>query len=141
MAFLNNFGFGGPNSYFDGGFNSPPGGFPGINGFNGMPFLNGPRNGGQNVISQNLQNGGGASNVSVTPQVAPRPSILSPTSGQGPSSGVNVSPIDVILNDDVAANDTPIVPAGAYDYGSGKVYTAFTTEDVVEGGTKRITSI
>ena len=36
-------------------------------------------------------------------------------------------------------NDTPIVPAGAYDYGSGKVYTAFTNEDVVEGGTKRVT--
>ena len=68
----------------------------------------------------------------------PRPSILS-SGGKGPSSGVNVSPIDVILNDDVAANDTPIVPAGAYDYGSGKVYTAFTTEDVVEGGTKRVT--
>ena len=43
-------------------------------------------------------------------------------------------------NDDVATNDTPIVPAGAYDYGSGKVYTAFTTEDVVEGGTKTIQS-
>ena len=142
MAFLNNFGFG-ANPYSDfGNFQNNNLYGPGFGGGgifpNGIPFLNGPRNGG-NVISQNQQNGGGASNVSVTPTVAPRPSILSSGAGAGPSSGVNVSPIDVILNDDVAANDTPIVPAGAYDYGSGKVYTAFTTEDVVEGGTKRVT--
>jgi hypothetical protein len=45
---------------------------------------------------------------------------------------------------DVAASDilrdaTPIIPAGAYDYGSGKVFTAFTIEDVVEGDSQRIT--
>ena len=113
MAFLNNFGFG-ANQYSDfGNFQNNNLYGPGFGGGgifpNGIPFLNGPRNGG-NVISQNQQNGGGASNVSVTPTVAPRPSILSSGAGAGPSSGVNVSPIDVILNDDVAANDTPIVP-------------------------------
>ena len=40
---------------------------------------------------------------------------------------------------DVNNNGTPVIPAGAYDFGSGKVYTAFTTEDIVEGGTERIT--
>ena len=141
MAFLNNFGFGGANPLgggggFFGGGNPYAGGFGGIGGPNlGMI---GPRNMNQNnVLSQNLQNGGGASNV--TPTVTPRPSILTPPSSGGSGAGGGVRSIDVILNDDVATNDTPIVPAGAYDYGSGKVYTAFTTEDVVEGGTKRVT--
>ena len=40
---------------------------------------------------------------------------------------------------DIANDATPVVPAGAYDYGSGKVYTAFTIEDVVEGSTERVT--
>lgn len=40
---------------------------------------------------------------------------------------------------DVEQNTTPVIPAGAYDYGSGKVYTAFTVEDVVEGNTQRVT--
>ena len=134
MAFLdNNFyggiGFGGgPNPY------SGMGGMQNNNIYGPQPF--------NDVISLNYQNGGGAaatpsSGVSVSPVVNPRPSILTPSSGGG--AGVGVAPIDVILNDDVATNDTPIVPAGAYDYGSGKVYTAFTTEDVVEGGTKRVT--
>ena len=41
--------------------------------------------------------------------------------------------------DDNNTDNTPIIGAGGYDFGSGKVYTAFTNEDVVEGGTKRIT--
>jgi hypothetical protein len=44
-----------------------------------------------------------------------------------------------ILANDIKQDATPTVPAGAYDYGSGKVYNAFTTEDVVEGGTQRVT--
>jgi hypothetical protein len=40
---------------------------------------------------------------------------------------------------DTVENQTPVIPAGAYDYGSGKVYTAFTVEDIVEGNTQRIT--
>ena len=84
MAFLNNFGFGGANPLGNiGGFqnnNIYGPGFGGIGRF-GMPMLQGPRNGGANVISQNQQNGGGASNISVTPTVAPRPSILSSGAG------------------------------------------------------------
>jgi hypothetical protein len=45
---------------------------------------------------------------------------------------------DVVFAD-VQENRTPVIPAGAYDYGSGKVYTAFTIEDVVEGDSQRIT--
>jgi hypothetical protein len=44
-----------------------------------------------------------------------------------------------LLAFDVSENRTPIVPAGAYNVGNGKVYTAFTTDDVVEGGVQRIT--
>jgi hypothetical protein len=44
-----------------------------------------------------------------------------------------------LLAFDISENRTPIVPAGAYNVGNGKVYTAFTTEDVVEGGAQRIT--
>lgn len=40
---------------------------------------------------------------------------------------------------DIANDSTPVIPAGAYDYGSGKVFTAFTIEDVVEGDSQRIT--
>jgi hypothetical protein len=44
-----------------------------------------------------------------------------------------------LLSFDINENRTPIVPAGAYNAGNGKVFTAFTTDDVVEGGVKRIT--
>lgn len=44
-----------------------------------------------------------------------------------------------LLAFDISENRTPIVPAGAYNVGNGKVYTAFTTDDVVEGGVQRIT--
>ena len=61
----------------------------------------------------------------------------------GTPAGGPVSALPLTLSDIVAAdvqNDsTPVIPAGAYDYGSGKVYTAFTVEDVVEGDSQRIT--
>jgi len=44
-----------------------------------------------------------------------------------------------IVAQDVTNDSTPVIPAGAYDYGSGKVYTAFTVEDIVEGNTQRVT--
>ena len=64
--------------------------------------------------------------------------------GCGGSANVGTGPIVVrdtndIINNDIATNGPPTIPAGAYDYGSGKIYTAFTTEDIVEGGTKRVT--
>ena len=52
------------------------------------------------------------------------------------NNSVSVSELSA---NDVAQDSTPIIPAGAYDYGSGKVYTAFTVEDVVEGSTQRVT--
>ena len=73
-------------------------------------------------------------------------------SGPGAGSGGGAGGGSAILNalnnsvsvgelsaNDVAQDSTPIIPAGAYDYGSGKVYTAFTVEDVVEGSTQRVT--
>lgn len=73
-------------------------------------------------------------------------------SGPGAGSGAGAGGGSAILNalnnslsvSEISANDisndsTPIIPAGAYDYGSGKVYTAFTVEDVVEGSTQRVT--
>ena len=65
-----------------------------------------------------------------------------PATGGTPAArpgGSAVSTAGALLASDVANNGTPVVPAGAYDYGSGKVYTAFTIEDVVEGGTERVT--
>ena len=41
--------------------------------------------------------------------------------------------------DDINNNQTPAIPAGAFDYGSGRVYTAFTVEDIVEGNSERVT--
>ena len=55
------------------------------------------------------------------------------------AGGSAVSTAGNLLASDVANNGTPVVPAGAYDYGSGKVYTAFTIEDIVQGGTERVT--
>ena len=75
---------------------------------------------------QNGGGGGGGSSVSVGPTLAPGGGVVTP-------------PVDVIINNDNNNNDTPVLPGGAFDYGSGKIYTAFTNEDVVEGGTKRVT--
>lgn len=71
------------------------------------------------------------------------------SAGSGAGSGTGGSAILNALNNsvsvsEISANDisndaTPVIPAGAYDYGSGKIYTAFTVEDVVEGNTQRVT--
>ena len=47
--------------------------------------------------------------------------------------------IEAALEQDIQQNQTPVIPAGAFDYGSGKVYTAFTIEDIVEGNSDRVT--
>jgi len=57
----------------------------------------------------------------------------------GTSAGTAQPSAASILANDIKQDATPTVPAGAYDYGSGKVYNAFTVEDVVEGGTQRVT--
>lgn len=58
----------------------------------------------------------------------------------GTSGGVNPGNLLADLsNQDVAQDVTPVVPAGAYDFGSGKVYNAFLIDDVVEGSTQRVT--
>ena len=57
-------------------------------------------------------------------------------SGTPPASTLTAQQL---LAFDISENRTPIVPAGAYNVGNGKVYTAFTTDDVVEGGNQRIT--
>ena len=57
-------------------------------------------------------------------------------SGTPPASTLTAQQL---LAFDISENRTPIVPAGAYNVGNGKVYTAFTTDDVVEGSTQRIT--
>lgn len=44
-----------------------------------------------------------------------------------------------ISSEDISNDATPVIPAGAFDYGSGKVFTAFTIEDIVEGSTQRVT--
>lgn len=51
------------------------------------------------------------------------------------------NPISVaeISSNDISNDATPVIPAGAFDYGSGKVFTAFTIEDIVEGNTQRVT--
>lgn len=68
------------------------------------------------------------------------------TVGQGNSAANAVSAfnrptmtIEAALEEDIQQNQTPVIPAGAFDYGSGKVYTAFTIEDVVEGNSDRVT--
>ena len=65
--------------------------------------------------------------------------VFTGTMGMNPGGTVTAPSVDVIINNDNNNNDTPVLPGGAFDYGSGKIYTAFTNEDVVEGGTKRVT--
>jgi len=73
------------------------------------------------------------------------------TGGSGIGAGTSVGNTSILsalsgpasLNDivaqDISNDSTPVVPAGAYDYGSGKVFNAFTVEDIVEGSTQRVT--
>lgn len=53
-------------------------------------------------------------------------------------SAGSLSVSDITAND-ISNDFTPRIPAGAYDFGSGKVFTAFTIEDVIEGDSQRIT--
>jgi len=71
--------------------------------------------------------GGNAGGSSTTP------------SPSGPTPPPSTLTAQQLLSFDINENRTPIVPAGAYNAGNGKVFTAFTTDDVVEGGVKRIT--
>lgn len=66
--------------------------------------------------------------------------------GAGPSTlsaraNALANPVSVaqLTSEDISQDATPVIPAGAYDYGSGKVFTAFTVEDIVEGNTQRVT--
>ena len=127
MAVFNNYGYGGGlfglgGSYYGGGMGDGDfsfGNFGYGGGYGGGPQ---PIGIGNEILMQNGGGGGGGSSISV-----------------GTGGGVVTPPVDVIINNDNNTNDTPILPGGAFDYGSGKIYTAFTNEDVVEGGTKRVT--
>lgn len=59
--------------------------------------------------------------------------------GGGTTPGGGGSSLVELANADIANDVTPQVPAGAYDFGSGKVYNAFLVDDVVEGNTQRVT--
>lgn len=59
--------------------------------------------------------------------------------GGGSGPGGNLDPLAELTNQDIANDVTPQVPAGAYDFGSGKVFTAFFADDIVEGSTQRVT--
>ena len=129
MAVFNNYGYGGglfglggsQGGYYGGGMGD--GMFTGTLGIGGgQPFAGPIISTGQDILMQNGGGGGGGSSISV-----------------GTGGGVVTPPVDVIINNDNNNNDTPVLPGGAFDYGSGKIYTAFTNEDVVEGGTKRVT--
>lgn len=65
------------------------------------------------------------------------------TTGNRISARANAlaNPVSVaqLTSEDISQDATPVIPAGAYDYGSGKVFTAFTVEDIVEGNTQRVT--
>jgi hypothetical protein len=68
------------------------------------------------------------------------------TGGGGAGSGAGAGPTGIpqvsiasLSANDVVQDATPVIPAGAYDFGTGKVFTAFTIEDVVEGSTQRVT--
>ena len=129
MAVFNNYGYGGglfglggsQGGYYGGSMGD--GVFTGTLGIGGgQPFAGPILSSGQDILMQNGGGGGGGSSISV-----------------GPGGGVVTPPVDVIINNDNNNNDTPVLPGGAFDYGSGKIYTAFTNEDIVEGGTKRVT--
>jgi hypothetical protein len=64
-----------------------------------------------------------------------------PTPAQNSSAAISAGTLNIsdVVANDILRDDTPVIPAGAYDYGSGKVFTAFTIEDVVEGDSQRIT--
>ena len=112
--------YGGGNPYGDGGsfYGYGEGVNLGVGGYNPNQVIS--------IAQQNGGGGGGGSSISVG-------------TGGGGSPVVVTDPVEDIVRDDNANNSTPVIPPGAYDFGSGKIYTAFTNEDVVEGGTKRVT--
>ena len=59
--------------------------------------------------------------------------------GGGGSTGIPQVSVASLSANDVVQDATPVIPAGAYDFGTGKVFTAFTIEDVVEGSSQRVT--
>ena len=123
MAVFNNYGFAGNPFGPNMGPQNYGGGIGDGFGPGGVENFGGPLGVGMQPINNVLQmNGGGGGGGG---QQSSGPIVIRDTN-------------DIILND-TNNNNTPVIPAGAYDYGSGKVYTAFTTEDIVEGGTKRIT--
>src|SRR5210317_1656158 len=93
------------------------------------PFGGGGGTGGGGFGNGNTP--GGSSNASAGSILGSLPSNLVPVASPSTIAQLQAS--------DIANDATPIVPAGAYDYGSGKVYTAFTVEDIVEGNTQRVT--
>jgi len=80
--------------------------------------------------------GGGFSNTGNIGGNTGGTSTPSPSGNTPPPSTLTAQQL---LAFDVSENRTPIVPAGAYNAGNGKVYTAFSTDDLVEGGIQRIT--
>ncbi len=124
-----NLGFGGMGINFN-GYNGGliEGGFGNYGMGGDQPYYGNLGLGGQ-VFMQNGGGGGGGSSVSV--------GVTSGNTGGG--SVVVTDPVVDIVRDDNQNNNTPVIGAGAYDFGSGKVYNAFTNEDIVEGGTKRVT--
>ena len=57
----------------------------------------------------------------------------------GVGSGGGSNPLVELASEDIANDSTPVIPAGAYDYGSGKVFTALLDEDIVSGDSQRVT--
>jgi len=57
----------------------------------------------------------------------------------GAVSAAPTATIEQVAEQDVQENRTANIPAGAFDYGSGRVYSAFTIEDIVEGNSERVT--
>ena len=103
------------------------------NGGSGGGFGN-PSSGGSSGTSGGGRLGGNQS-FAGNPQASTQ---ASQTSAASFAINSQVSLGDLVMQD-VQADASPTVPAGAYDYGSGKVFTAFTIEDVVEGNTQRVT--
>jgi hypothetical protein len=92
-----------------------------------------------------LGGGGNSGNPGGTPPGGNTGGPTGPTGGGNTGGSAILNALNNSLSvselsaNDVSQDATPLIPAGAYDYGSGKVYTAFTVEDVVEGNTQRVT--
>lgn len=93
-------------------------------------------------LSGRTGGGGGLPGGSGQPPGGNNPGNIG-TTGNRISARANAlaNPVSVaqLTSEDISQDATPVIPAGAYDYGSGKVFTAFTVEDIVEGNTQRVT--